>query len=65
MSISLQVERLVADTVESNANVVFDSTVISTGNISYDNATGVITIQAAGSYEFDWWVATFPDRGHW
>ncbi len=58
MSISLQVERLIAGTVESNANVIFDSTVISTGNISYDNVTGVITIQEAGRYEFDWWVAT-------
>lgn len=58
MSILLQVERLIAGTVESNANVIFDSTAISTGNISYDNTTGVITIQEAGRYEFDWWVAT-------
>jgi len=58
MSILLQVERLVAETVESNANVIFDSIVTSSGNISYDNATGVITIQEAGRYEFDWWVAT-------
>ena len=58
MSISLQVERLTAGTVESNTNVIFDSTLISIGNISYNNATGVITIQEAGTYEFDWWVAT-------
>ncbi len=58
MSILLQVERLIAGTVESNANVIFDSTVVSTGNISYDDTTGVITIQEAGRYEFDWWIAT-------
>ncbi len=58
MSISLQAERLIAGAVESNENVVFDSIVMSDGNISYDNATGVITIQEAGRYEFDWWVAT-------
>lgn len=58
MSILLQVERLIAGTVESNANVIFDSTLIATGNISYNSATGVITIQEAGRYEFDWWVAT-------
>lgn len=58
MSISLQVERLTTGTVESNTNVIFDSTLISVGNISYNNATGVITIQEAGTYEFDWWVAT-------
>ena len=54
----MQVERLTAGTVESNTNVIFDSTLISIGNISYNNATGVITIQEAGTYEFDWWVAT-------
>lgn len=58
MSILLQVERLTAGTVESNANVILDSTVISSGNVSYDSATGVITIQEAGRYEFDWWIAT-------
>lgn len=57
MSILLQAERLIAGTVESNAPVIFDSTVISAGNISYDSATGVITIQEPGRYEFDWWVA--------
>lgn len=54
MSILLQVERLTAGTVESNTNVILDSTVISSGNVNYDSATGVITIQEAGSYEFDW-----------
>ncbi len=58
MSILLQVERLTAGAVEPGANVIFDSTVISSGNISYNSTTGVITIQEAGSYEFDWWVAT-------
>ncbi|MDR1630157.1 MAG: hypothetical protein LBS36_08105 [Oscillospiraceae bacterium] len=58
MSILLQVERLIAGAVESNANVIFDSTVTSSGNISYDSVTGVITILEAGRYEFDWWVAT-------
>lgn len=57
MSISLQAERLIAGAVESNENVIFDSIVMSDGNISYDNTTGVITIQEAGRYEFDWWVA--------
>lgn len=57
MSISLQAERLIAGAVEYNENVILDSIVISDGNISYDNATGVITIQEAGRYEFDLWVA--------
>lgn len=58
MSISLQAERLVAGTVEPNANVIFDSIIIATGNISYDTNTGVITILEPGRYEFDWWTAT-------
>lgn len=58
MSILLQIERLIAGNVGSNANVIFDSTMTSSGNISYDSATGVITILEAGKYEFDWWIAT-------
>ena len=54
----LQIEKLTAGTVESNANIIFDSTVISIGNISYDSGTGIITLQEAGRYEFDWWVAS-------
>ena len=54
----LQIERLAAGSVDTNANVLFDNTVIVDGSISYDNATGVITLLATGRYEFDWWVAT-------
>lgn len=28
------------------------------GNISYDNTTGIITLQEPGTYKFDWVVAT-------
>jgi Domain of unknown function (DUF3476)./Collagen triple helix repeat (20 copies). len=53
----LQLERLTAGTVEQNANIIFDSTVILSGNIGYDSATGVITLREAGGYEFCWWMA--------
>lgn len=49
-------ERIV--TSRAGTNVVFDSIVNSAGNVSYDSATGIITIEEAGRYEFDWWVAT-------
>ncbi|SDL94116.1 Collagen triple helix repeat-containing protein, partial [Dendrosporobacter quercicolus] len=58
MSISLQLERLTSGMIAQNANVVFDSTTISNGTISYDSTTGIITLQAAGRYQFTWWVAT-------
>ena len=54
----LQLERLAAGSIGTGTNVIFDSTVVSAGSISYDSATGVITLQDAGRYEFDWWAAT-------
>lgn len=58
MSIFLQVEQLTDSLVEPNENVVFKSVIFSTGSISYDNATGIITISSTGIYKFDWWVTT-------
>ena len=58
MNIALQIERTTAGTVASAANVIFDSIVYSSGNISYNSATGVITFNEAGRYVFNWWVAS-------
>lgn len=58
MSSSLQIQQLAAGSVESNTNVLFDSVINLTGNISYDNATGIITLLEPGIYEFNWWIAT-------
>ena len=57
-NISLQVERTVAGSIAANDTVVFDATLISSGNIAYNSATGVVTLFEAGRYEFDWWVST-------
>ena len=57
-NIAFQIERLAAGSVAVTSNVVFDAIVYSDGNISYDNATGVITFNEAGRYVLDWWVAT-------
>lgn len=54
MSSSLQIQRLTAGSVASNATVIFDSTKISTGNINYDNMSGTITLQESGIFEFVW-----------
>ncbi len=54
----LQIERTISGSVVDNANVIFDQTVYSTGNISYNPTTGVITLNEPGQYIFDWWVAT-------
>lgn len=54
----LQIERLIFGAINANENILFDSTVISKGNIGYDPSTGVITLNERGTYEFNWWVAT-------
>jgi hypothetical protein len=56
--ITLQIERLAAGSVASGGNVIFDTTVYSSGNIGYNAATGVITFNEAGRYAVNWWVAT-------
>jgi hypothetical protein len=45
INIALQIERIAAGTVASGSNVIFDTTVFSAGNISYNNLTGVIKIR--------------------
>lgn len=54
----LQIERLSSGAIGANAAVIFDSTVILSGNIEYNSATGVITLNEPGKYAFSWWVAT-------
>ncbi len=39
--ISLQAERLSAGSIEANANVIFNTVTLLTGNIGYDSATGI------------------------
>ncbi|MBE5985942.1 MAG: collagen-like protein, partial [Paenibacillaceae bacterium] len=55
---ALQIELNVATTVAAGANVLFDTIVYSSGTISYNPATGVITFSEAGRYVLDWWLAT-------
>lgn len=58
MSIALQIQRSVSGNVAQGANVIFNTTGTLLGNISYDNVTGIITLQEPGTYKFDWLVAT-------
>ena len=55
---ALQIELNTVTTVASGANVPFDNIVYSSGAISYNPVTGVITISEAGRYVLDWWLAT-------
>lgn len=57
-NIALQIERLAGGNVDSGSSVIFDTIVYSSGNISYNSGTGIITFNEAGRYVLDWWVAT-------
>lgn len=54
----LQIERLVGGEISQNENVIFDSPIYSSGNIDYDEISGIITLNNPGTYIFNWWIAT-------
>lgn len=58
---ALKVERLAAETVTASAPVVFDNIVYSSGNISYDPGSGVVTFHKSGRYIVNWWVSVPTD----
>jgi len=56
--IALQLALLASGSVGAGDHVIFDTTLFSTSGISYNHTTGVVTLNEAGQYAFDWWVAT-------
>lgn len=57
-SIALQIQRVAAGTVAVSDNIIFETTAFSVGNIDYDTATGIISLNEPGRYIIHWWVAT-------
>jgi len=57
-NIALQIMRTASGIVVVGGNVIFDSIDFTSGNISYNPVTGVITFNEVGRYIIDWWVAT-------
>ncbi len=55
-NIALQIERTLSGQIDPEENVIFDIVSHSTGNISYDNTTGIITFMETGRYVVNWWV---------
>jgi len=46
-------------TIADDSNVLFDTFINATSsNITYDNVTGIFTINKAGNYYVSWWVNT-------
>lgn len=60
----LQVNRTSAGTILDAENLVFNKIVTDlSSNISYDNTTGLFTINAMGDYTINWWVAVQTAMG--
>ena len=59
MNIALQIEKLTSTVIAVGEPVVFDTVAYSSGNISYNAATGVITFNETGRYIVDWWVSPY------
>ncbi len=57
-NIALQIERTLLGNIGPSENVIFDLVSHSTGDIDYDNTTGVITFNEAGRYVVNWFVVT-------
>ncbi|SHJ31364.1 hypothetical protein SAMN02745170_02246, partial [Propionispora hippei DSM 15287] len=62
-TLGLQLERNTSGTVVAGANVVFEDVISSFGAIAYDTTTGIITINKAGRFFVNWWVATQSSLG--
>lgn len=58
MAKQLEIQRLANGTIVKKANVVFDSVLVSTGNISYNPSTGVITFNTTNPYVIQWSINT-------
>ncbi len=55
---ALQIDLNAALSIGTGSNVLFDSIIYLSGNISYNPSTGTVTIPEAGRYVIHWWLAT-------
>lgn len=57
-NVALQLERSSAGSIAPTETVIFDTTIFSDGNISYQSSTGVLTFHVTGRYLINWAVST-------
>ncbi len=62
-ALSLYLERQLQGAITPSANVIFDTLITSSGPISYDALTGVITINQPGKFLINWFVASQASAG--
>ena len=58
MNINFQIEKTTDGSVLNGNNVIFDNILTLTGDIEYNSATGVITLNKTGIYLLEWFVST-------
>jgi len=58
MSNILFMQRTASGAVSALSNVLFNSTILNTGDIVYDSLTGNITFNTIGQYNINWFVTT-------
>lgn len=54
----LLIQRTLTGSVSTNGNMIFNNVVLNDGTMTYNAATGVITLSQAGNYHISWWVAS-------
>lgn len=57
-NIALQLQRLAPGSADTGNPVLFDTTVYHDGDITYDPATGIVTLNEPGQYILQWFVST-------
>jgi len=58
-AIQVQLQDSSEGSVANGANVIFDTIILNTSSgISYDDTTGVFTVNTAGRYFVSWWINT-------
>lgn len=62
-NIALQAFLQAQNSVMPNNNVIFDYVAFSTGDIEYNNVTGVLVLNSPGIYYLNWWLASHTSIG--
>lgn len=53
----LLVQKTLMNSVAVNENVIFDNVILNDASMTYNLSTGVITLNEAGNYLINWWIA--------
>ena len=58
MNVNIQLTNTIGGSVLTNQNVIFENVSFTSGDVSYNSTTGVITLNKAGIYLLKWFVST-------